>query len=170
MRDRQNPRPDAFGTNRPPALRRPTGPPPVCGLGWIYRPGKRIRIFKILFASCLESRIKCYTSICGLSHPLVLMIDGQSSGSEPQRNGRRATERSRRRARFQGGAQAARSNGRTGRLKRWLNMARTVVAVDPRVDQDPTAGAGGFGCVLKPPGRYFFSSSPVMTSASQNDR
>jgi hypothetical protein len=48
------------------AIRRPRS-------GRICRQGKVIGIFKILIASCLESRIKCYTSIRGLSHLLVLM-------------------------------------------------------------------------------------------------
>jgi hypothetical protein len=54
----------------------------VCGTG------KLARFLKILFASCLESRIKCYTSICGLSHPLVLMVRERFEGLTSMFDGR----------------------------------------------------------------------------------
>ena len=51
---------------------------------------KVVRFLKILFASCLESRIKCYTSICGLSHPLVLMVREHSEGTTSMVDGPKA--------------------------------------------------------------------------------
>jgi len=52
---------------------------------------KVARFLKILFASCLESRIKCYTSICGLSHPLVLMVREHSEGTTSMIDGHKAS-------------------------------------------------------------------------------
>ena len=52
-----------------------------------------LRFLKILFASCLESRIKCYTSICGLSHPLVLMVREHLEGRTSMIDGCRSAGR-----------------------------------------------------------------------------
>jgi hypothetical protein len=52
----------------------------IIGYARFCGPRGLVRILKILFASGLESRIKCYTSICGLSHPLVLLVRACSRG------------------------------------------------------------------------------------------